>query len=111
MNIHNVVATNSILNACIACLFCGMQVSNGAECIMLSKKFFAQNANERVKQIIRHLVRPYPTNDSLQHNLQTKVDWDQFKRRLLVDTVVHLPIADARRPATVPVHEANVPQL
>ena len=72
---------------------------------MLSKKFFAQHANAQVKQVIRRLVRPYPTDDSLQHNLQTKVDWDVFKQRLLVDTVVHLPIADARRPATVPLQQ------
>ena len=77
-------------------------MSNGAECIMLSKKFFTQYANVHVKHTIRHLVRPYPTDDSLQHNLQTKVDWDQFKRKLLVNTVVHLPMADARRPTTVP---------
>ena len=83
-------------------------VSNGAECIMISKKFFAENATPQVKQAVRQLVRPYPTEGALQTNLQTKVDWDVFKRRLMVDTVVHLPIASARRPRSVPVHYSPV---
>lgn len=79
-------------------------VSNGAECVMISKKFFAENATQQVKQAVRHLVHPYPSEAALQSNLQTKVDWDLFKKRLMLDTVLHLPIASARRPRSVPGH-------
>ena len=65
-----------------------IQVSNGAECIMFSKKFFMQHADELVKKMIRHQVRHYPTEYTLQQNLQSKVDWDLYKRRLIRDTML-----------------------
>ncbi len=40
---------------------------------MLSKKFFVEHANEHVKKMIRHKVRPYPIKNALQENLQNKV--------------------------------------
>ena len=60
-------------------------MSNGAECIMLSKKFFALHANDRVKKQIRTHLRPYPSEGALQENLQTKVDWDIYKKKLIKD--------------------------
>ena len=54
---------------------------------MLSKKFFMDHSNELVKKMIRHQIRPYPTEDSLQENLQIKVDWDLYKRRLIKDVM------------------------
>lgn len=63
------------------------QVSNGAECIMLSKKFFMDHANELVKHMIRMHVQPYPTEVALQENLQTKVDWELYKRKLVKDVI------------------------
>jgi hypothetical protein len=45
------------------------------------------NANELVKSMIRRHVSPYPTELALQENLQTKVDWEIYKRRLVKDVV------------------------
>ena len=56
---------------------------------MLSKKFFAEHANEKTKKKVRHTVRPYPTEATLQDNLQTKVHWDLYKKKLIKDFMVH----------------------
>ena len=62
-------------------------ISNGAECIMLSKRFFTEYANENTKRRMRQKVRPYPTEHALQENLQIKVDWDVYKKRLIQNMV------------------------
>lgn len=68
---------------------CMAKVSRGAECIMLNKEFFAKHANEKVKKLIRHQVRPYPDEDTFQNNLQIKEDWELYKRNLIVDLTSH----------------------
>ena len=45
-------------------------VSNGAELIMLSRKFFISHATEKTKQFIREQVLLYPTEDTLQVGLE-----------------------------------------
>ncbi|XP_046355266.1 cyclic nucleotide-binding domain-containing protein 2-like [Haliotis rufescens] len=60
-------------------------VSRGAECIMLSKDFFAKHANELVKQCVRQQLRPYPAEETFQENLQNKVDWDLYKQVMIED--------------------------
>lgn len=56
---------------------------------MLNKEFFAKHANEKVKKLIRHQVRPYPDEDTFQNNLQIKEDWELYKRSLIVDLTSH----------------------
>ncbi|XP_061184684.1 cyclic nucleotide-binding domain-containing protein 2-like [Saccostrea echinata] len=60
-------------------------VSRGAECIMLNKEFFAKHANEQVKKLIRHQVRPYPDEKTFQNNLQIKENWELYKKSLIDD--------------------------
>ncbi|XP_067661228.1 cyclic nucleotide-binding domain-containing protein 2-like [Haliotis asinina] len=60
-------------------------VSRGAECIMLSKEFFAKHANELVKKTVRQQLRPYPAEETFQENLQTKVDWELYKHVMIED--------------------------
>lgn len=62
-----------------------MQVSRGAECIMLSKAFFVKHANEAVKKCIRESVRQYPEEDVFQDNLQIKENWIMYKKVVLND--------------------------
>ena len=57
-----------------------IQVSNGAEMIMLSRKFFTKYANDHVKQFIREKIRPFPSEETLQENLQNKVNWDLYRQ-------------------------------
>ena len=63
-------------------------ISRGAECVMLSKAFFAKHANELVKKRIRHMVRPYPEEDVFQDNFQIKEDWNLYKKVLLNDVTI-----------------------
>jgi CRP-like cAMP-binding protein len=58
-------------------------VSNGAECVMLSRKLFMDNASPDVQRLIRHQIQPYPSDSVLHENYQTKMEWLQFKRRLV----------------------------
>ena len=60
-----------------------LQVSNGAECIMLSTKFFVSNANDDVIENLRQMTRDYPDEETLQQDLQKQVSWDSYKRRLM----------------------------
>ena len=69
----------------MVCLKLFFQISRGAECVMLSKEFFAKHANELVKKRIRHMVRPYPEEDVFQENFQIKEDWNLYKKVLLND--------------------------
>ncbi|KAK2168762.1 hypothetical protein LSH36_14g03078 [Paralvinella palmiformis] len=62
-------------------------VSNGAECIMFSKRFFMLHADERVKRMVRHHAYHYPSEPALQENLQRKVDWQLYKRKLIRDII------------------------
>ncbi|XP_053398535.1 cyclic nucleotide-binding domain-containing protein 2-like [Mercenaria mercenaria] len=65
-------------------------VSRGAECIMLSKAFYAKHANEAVKKRVRESVRAYPAEDVFQENLQIKEDWIMYKKVLLNDLTCQL---------------------
>ena len=71
----------------MASILFSTQVSNGAECIMFSKRFFMQHANEQVKKVVRHHAYRYPSEPALQENLQRKVDWELYKRKLIRDVI------------------------
>ncbi|XP_064637080.1 uncharacterized protein LOC135493585 isoform X3 [Lineus longissimus] len=60
-------------------------VSQGAEVVLFSKRFFVQHASTEVKQFVHSEVRPFPDNDSLQDKLQVHVDWDKYKTEVVGD--------------------------
>lgn len=62
-------------------------VSRGAECVMISKKFFISQASELTKKWIRHNVRSYPSRETLQRNLQERINWDAYKQDV-IQTVI-----------------------
>jgi len=62
-------------------------VSRGAECVMISKKFFMNQASELTKKWIRHNVRSYPSRETLQRNLQERINWDAYKQDV-IQTVI-----------------------
>lgn len=62
-------------------------VSRGAECVMILKKFFTNQASELTKKWIRHNVRSYPSRATLQRNLQDKINWDAYKQGV-IQTVI-----------------------
>ncbi|XP_046853521.1 cyclic nucleotide-binding domain-containing protein 2-like isoform X2 [Xenia sp. Carnegie-2017] len=62
-------------------------VSRGAECVMISKKFFMEHANAFTKRWIRLNVQPYLPIERHQQTLQENIDWDAFKKKLVLGIV------------------------
>lgn len=60
-------------------------VSNGAELILLSKKVFLKYANEKVQLYVREHRQRYPTEDALQDNLQSEVNWRSYRKHVIND--------------------------
>uniref|UniRef100_A0A1I8GUH4 Cyclic nucleotide-binding domain-containing protein n=1 Tax=Macrostomum lignano TaxID=282301 RepID=A0A1I8GUH4_9PLAT len=68
-------------------------VSNGAECVLLSKAFFVQHATEQVRRDVRELARPYPEEAVFEDNYRCQVAWDKYRRRLFRDTLRRIDAA------------------
>ena len=64
-------------------------VSNGAECILLSKKFFMDNCPQKRIDKLRIEVSPYPQEEQLQENLLTRLNWDSYKNHNLSTVLVN----------------------
>ncbi|ESP00016.1 hypothetical protein LOTGIDRAFT_230973 [Lottia gigantea] len=62
-------------------------VSKGAEIVMLSKRMFLKYADEQVRNHVQTKIRYYPMDATLQENLQTKVNWEQYRQTVLQDTL------------------------
>ncbi|XP_067938792.1 cyclic nucleotide-binding domain-containing protein 2-like isoform X2 [Watersipora subatra] len=54
-------------------------VSDGADCLLLSKQFFFKHCSNRTLTYIHERELPYPTDEELQHKLQSYVNWIKFK--------------------------------
>lgn len=54
-------------------------VSQGAECILINKNYFVRYLNSELKERLIRIVRPYPTDEVLDENMQTQVNWDAYK--------------------------------
>lgn len=57
-------------------------VSNGAECIMISKKFFFDKANEAALHNLREVETLLPPEEELQEGLQEYVDWKAYRAKV-----------------------------
>ncbi|XP_071483428.1 uncharacterized protein [Diadema antillarum] len=62
-------------------------VSRGAECIMINKRFFLEQANQYVYRHLKEIVRPYPLGETLQEHLQLHTDWEDYKKRAVSDVL------------------------
>ncbi|XP_045167047.1 uncharacterized protein LOC123530343 [Mercenaria mercenaria] len=58
-------------------------VSNGAECIMIEKKFFLEHASQRLMVALRESTFPYPSEENLQANLETQMRWNLHKNKTI----------------------------
>ncbi|XP_060593908.1 uncharacterized protein LOC132748342 [Ruditapes philippinarum] len=58
-------------------------VSNGSECIMIEKKFFLENASQRLMVALRESTFPYPSEEALQDNLETQMRWNTHKTKTI----------------------------
>ncbi|KAL4227118.1 hypothetical protein ACF0H5_015091 [Mactra antiquata] len=62
-------------------------VSNGADCVLLSKQFYQQHCSEKLQRQLKQDLSPYPSDETLQDNLQVSVDWNEHRRCELTDTM------------------------
>ncbi|RUS79937.1 hypothetical protein EGW08_012281, partial [Elysia chlorotica] len=68
------------------CLFCDQPslcvVSNGADCLILNKKFFLDHCSSDLIRRLRVEVSPYPSEEKLQEDYVTRINWDVYKTAL-----------------------------
>ncbi|XP_071960143.1 uncharacterized protein [Antedon mediterranea] len=62
-------------------------VSDGAECLVLSKQFFLENATDFQIHEIRVAGVPYPTDEELQVNLERHEAWNVYRNKTLNDVI------------------------
>ncbi|XP_078001385.1 cyclic nucleotide-binding domain-containing protein 2-like [Glandiceps talaboti] len=55
-------------------------ISDGAECVMISKKLFLDNASIDTLLTIKKTESELPTDDRLHHLLQTQNNWTQYRK-------------------------------
>ncbi|XP_013417241.1 uncharacterized protein LOC106178564 isoform X2 [Lingula anatina] len=51
-------------------------VSNGADCILISKKAFMEHCDEKMMRYLRKTEIPYQTDDEMQQKLKEQVGWE-----------------------------------
>ncbi|XP_072027224.1 uncharacterized protein [Amphiura filiformis] len=61
-------------------------ISNGVECIEISKRFYMKHAHESIAQKITDKMRPYATEDTLTKDLQEKLTWSDHRESTMKNT-------------------------
>nr|KAG5711384.1 hypothetical protein BaRGS_006081 [Batillaria attramentaria] len=57
-------------------------ISNGAECLMIKKKFYLDNCPQGLAQRLKVEVSPYPSEKKLQQDLVNRINWDVYKNAI-----------------------------
>ncbi|XP_076448603.1 uncharacterized protein LOC143285233 [Babylonia areolata] len=55
-------------------------VSNGAECLMIDRRFYLDNCPPPLSRRLKTEVSPYPSEAKLQQDLVNRINWDVYKR-------------------------------
>ncbi|KAL3851624.1 hypothetical protein ACJMK2_015357 [Sinanodonta woodiana] len=67
-------------------------VSNGAECIMIDKKFFLEHASYAHIVRLREMTFPYPSEKELQQNLESQILWNFHKKQVFSDVLTKVKV-------------------
>ncbi|XP_072029223.1 uncharacterized protein [Amphiura filiformis] len=62
-------------------------VSNGAECILIRKRFYLEHASDQTFGFLRRQETPYPSNAELQEKLQVYRNWNSYRNHTLKQAV------------------------
>ncbi|RUS86813.1 hypothetical protein EGW08_005409 [Elysia chlorotica] len=62
-------------------------VSGGAEVIMINRKFFLDHTSEQLRKRLRREIRPLPSEENLQCQLETKISWEAYRHDTLKQTL------------------------
>ena len=58
-------------------------VSNGAEILMISKRFYNHHLGNQTRQNLEMRLLRYPDEDILQRNLKIEMDWRAYKNNVV----------------------------
>ncbi|XP_067400479.1 cyclic nucleotide-binding domain-containing protein 2-like isoform X2 [Emydura macquarii macquarii] len=67
-------------------------VSNGAECLKISKKFYLHHASKDLLQRLRKKERSYPSEAELKEQLQQEIQWQIFRKAALTSTLQQIEL-------------------
>ncbi|XP_074986384.1 uncharacterized protein LOC125640133 isoform X3 [Caretta caretta] len=67
-------------------------VSNGAECLKISKKFYLHHASKDLLQRLRKKEHSYPSEAELKEQLQQEIQWQIFCKAALKSTVQQIEL-------------------
>nr|XP_005988006.2 PREDICTED: cyclic nucleotide-binding domain-containing protein 2-like isoform X2 [Latimeria chalumnae]XP_014349462.1 PREDICTED: cyclic nucleotide-binding domain-containing protein 2-like isoform X2 [Latimeria chalumnae] len=67
-------------------------ISNGVECLQISKKFYLDNVSEEVIQRLRQQECPYPSDTELRERLQREMEWQVFRKMAVNSTLKHIQL-------------------
>ncbi|XP_053312074.1 cyclic nucleotide-binding domain-containing protein 2-like [Spea bombifrons] len=57
-------------------------VSDGAECIIISKEFFKKHMSDEYQQRLSRQIQPYPSKEMLQQKMEDYIKWKTYKALL-----------------------------
>ncbi|VDI18526.1 Hypothetical predicted protein [Mytilus galloprovincialis] len=62
-------------------------VSNGAECVLISKQFLKENMDTETKRRLQSKIAPYPNLVQIRNAVDDKLAWKSYRDQVLYDTV------------------------
>ncbi|KAL4237987.1 hypothetical protein ACF0H5_002698 [Mactra antiquata] len=58
-------------------------VSNGAECVLVSKQFLKDNMTSIVAHRLKNKLPPYPSSGQLRSALDDKINWENYREKVV----------------------------
>ncbi|VDI40017.1 Hypothetical predicted protein [Mytilus galloprovincialis] len=62
-------------------------VSNGAECVLISKQFLKENMDSETKRRLQSKIAPYPNLVQIRNAVDDKLAWKSYRDQVLYDTI------------------------
>ncbi|CAG2255476.1 unnamed protein product [Mytilus edulis] len=62
-------------------------VSNGAECVLISKQFLKEHMDTETKRRLQSKIAPYPNLVQIRNAVDDKLAWKSYRDQVLYDTV------------------------
>ena len=58
-------------------------VSDGAECVFISKKLFLKHAGPKTLRCLNSMIGKYPTEEFIRHQLDKQAVWKDFREEVV----------------------------
>ncbi|XP_030843362.1 uncharacterized protein LOC115924725 [Strongylocentrotus purpuratus] len=62
-------------------------ISNGAECMVMSKHFFLQHANDDMLHRVKISMMPFAKEDEIQRSLENQLRWEAYRNVTMETTL------------------------